>query len=386
MNYGPTKFIGKRVGILGGGQLARMLVLEGARLGLNMYVLSPSADDPAAQICRNWVQGDLTNLATVTDFFRRVDIVTLESEFLDQRVIGEAEKASGRLLTPKLDLVSRFSDRASQKEWLLNSGLATADYVTLASGNNGVKSFEKFFAAQKNGVVVKKRRFGYDGFGTYILRRNQDLQKFLAEYGRNLDEFIVEKFVPFKRELAVQFAVNVRGQICEYPLVEWQARDSKCWWVKGPIKSAATVGKVKKLNAKIRRALLKSGFIGIIAFELFESAEGLMINELAPRVHNSAHYSLEALSLSQFAAHLLAIVGLDLPKTATAYSGGFAMLNLIGSGEEAAQLPVPDGISLHWYGKLNNRRGRKMGHLTTLAASGELALKALLKVDKALKL
>lgn len=374
--------------MLGGGQLARMLVIEGARLGLEMHVMSSASDDPAAQVCRNWYSGELSDAARVAEFFKRVDFVTLESEFLDAEVIAEAEKLSKKAMTPALSIISLLSDRLTQKKWLVEAKLQTSHFRALGRGSLGRAELEDFFANSKSGVVVKKRRFGYDGFGTYILRTEQDLEAFLAEYGSSLDEFIAEEFIKFKRELAIQIAISRSGQVCEFPLVEWRARDSKCWWVKGPV----THPRIAKALPALRRALLKSKYVGVIAFEFFDTGRELLVNEVAPRVHNSGHYSIEALPMNQFSAHLCSIVGLNLPKKLMT-AEGFAMLNLIGSrnGDSknldlAAVSKSSAHAKLHWYGKKELRPGRKMGHLTALAKSGEVALKTLLAIEKKIRL
>ncbi len=381
----------RKVGILGGGQLARMLAIEGARLGLEIHIMSPSPADPAAQVTNHWLKGELGDLAAMTELLNRVDAVTIESEFVDPKIVLSAEAASGRQVTPSVRLIAELSDRLQQKAWLEKMKIPTAEFVAVQKSSD----VENFFAqpnvsagrgnraGRAKGVVVKKRRFGYDGYGTFILRSPSDLESWLSEHGLTSAEFIAEKFVPFRRELAVQFAINARGQICEFPLVEWQARDSKCHWVHGPVKARG----FDQLSARLRRALVKSGYVGMIAFEIFDTGRELLVNEVAPRVHNSAHYSIEGLYLNQFAAHLQAVLDLDLPRAPTAAAPGFAMLNLIGSSDQAPVLPMTalNEVFFHWYGKRDNRLGRKMGHVTALGPNGPAALKKLLKIEKKMR-
>jgi 5-(carboxyamino)imidazole ribonucleotide synthase len=376
-------FLKRRVGLLGGGQLARMLALEGARMGLEMHVLSSSPSDPAAQVTSHWMKGDLSDTVALTEFFKRVDFVTIESEFIDPGVVLAAEAESGRNLTPALRLVAELSDRLKQKTWLENFKIPTSPFTALLKPMDAESFFATTGETRDRGVVLKKRRFGYDGYGTFIVRSQKELETWLIENSAHVNDFIVEKFVPFRRELALQFAINGHGQICEFPLVEWRARNSKCHWVQGPVTLPAS-RRLNGLKKKIRRALVTSGYVGFIAFELFDTGREILVNEVAPRVHNSAHHSLESLCLNQFSAHLRAIMNLDLPQQPAPASKGFAMVNLIGTSEQEPLLPARavNEVFFHWYGKSENRLGRKMGHMTRLADKGPEALKKLLTLEK----
>lgn len=375
-----------RIGILGGGQLARMLCIEGFKMGYEMHVLSASASDPAAQVTRFWHPGDINNAQDVKKFFSSVDVATFESEFLNEKVLLEAEAASRIELHPSVHLISQMSDRLKQKAWLERFCIPTSAFAGLLTTsdvyafiNRNSKNLKR--SANKNCVAVfKKRRFGYDGNGTFIIRDKKQLLKWLTDNEKHLSEYIVEDFQPFKRELAVQFAVNRKGEILTFPLVEWQAQDSRCLWVKGPT-TTKFKNEYHKMVKQITRALVENRYVGVIAFELFETSRGLMVNEVAPRVHNSAHYSLDALPMNQFKAHLCAITGQILPKKMLLLTKGFAMVNILGCQNGS---DVTGRAFTHWYGKQELRVGRKMGHLTVLSDSSARALKEALHIRKSL--
>lgn len=363
-----------KVGILGGGQLARMLCEEGFKIGLEMHVLCPSPDEPAAQVTRHWHQGDTSSLRDVENFYKSVDIVTLESEFLEQKILLHAEASSGRPTFPTPRLIDEFSDRLKQKTWLESFRIPTASFSGLSTPQDALA----FYGKHKRGLVFKKRRFGYDGYGTFILKDKSAITSWLKKNSESLRDYIVEEFTPFHRELALQIAINAKKEILIFPLVEWQAENAKCLWVKGPTRGKG----LGPLTMKIVRALKETGYVGLVAFEIFETSKGLVINEVAPRVHNSGHATLEACAVNQFSAHLRAILNWPLPKTPHLQAKGFAMLNLIGQSDGPVYWKVPDKANLHWYGKRENRPGRKMGHITSLATNPNAALREVLRMRK----
>lgn len=358
----------KPIGILGGGQLARMLALKAHELGLPVSILSEKADDPAAQVVRSWIQGSLKDRKTLRAFLTSCSVVTFESEFLDADVLAELEKETGIPIYPRPSAMAAVQDRLSQKNLLIKNGLPTADFIEVNSVDDAVQAFGQLDGA----VVFKKRRFGYDGYGTFVVRSKAELDAFTKSYesipGREYG-FIGERFVPFKRELAVMIARRPSGQTLQLPFVETYQQDSRCLWVKGPLQTPS----LKKLGQKLERFLEAIDYAGVMGVELFDTGRGLVINELAPRVHNSGHYSLDALMTDQFSLHLKAICdfALDTPRT---LAKGFAMYNLLGSKEDAPNWKLPPGVRLHWYGKSANRAGRKMGHVNGLGATPAAAL------------
>jgi len=230
-------------------------------------------------------------------------------------------------------------------------------------------------------VVFKKRRFGYDGYGIFIVRNEKELTTFVTELSTTHDGFIAERFVAFKREVALIVARSRSGDSVRFPFVETFQENARCLWVKGPLKPNV---KLEKIGRAIEKFLKEIDYVGVMGVELFETRDGYLINELAPRVHNSGHYSLDATDLDQFSAHLLSVVGGHF-QTPRLQTKGFAMMNLLGRGPEPATWKLPKSVHFHWYGKTENRRGRKMGHYTVLASTPARALAAAKKARAAFK-
>lgn len=364
----------KPIGILGGGQLARMMALKSHEMGLPISILSEKTDDPAAQVAQKWVQGKLDDSKTLEAFLRSCSVVTFESEFLDAELLERLEKRTGTPILPRPQDMRLIQDRLSQKVLLNDANLPTAKFVMVNSAEEAANAFAKLGGE----VVFKKRRFGYDGYGTFVVRTPKALKSFLASFdtipGREFG-FIAELFVPFKRELAVMVARSTTGQTLHLPFVETFQQNSRCLWVKGPEKPTATL---TALGRRLESFLSKIGYVGIMGVELFETSNGLLINELAPRVHNSGHYSLDALLDDQFTLHLKAITGSEIRKPIS-LSKAFAMYNLLGSSSTEPTWKLAHDVKLHWYGKVENRKGRKMGHVNALGATPQAALSLLKK-------
>lgn len=360
----------KTLGILGGGQLARMMILKAHQLGLDVHVLSPNKLDPAAQVTQSWHKGDPNSVKDLKDFYHFVDVVTFESEFLDPVVLKKSQQKFKTEFSLSPSLLSNLQDRLSQKSLFDKHNLPTASYYA-ASRTEDLKLENKQF-------VVKQRRFGYDGYGTQVVKTKSDLKKLKLNSNTG---YIVEDLIDFKRELAITVVRNKKKQIQFFPLVESYQHNSKCLWVKGPV----TQPKLNKLKTKISAFLDSIQYVGCMAFELFETQNSeLIINEIAPRVHNSAHYSQNACNKDQFEMHLLACLNCNLPEIT--HTSAFAMHNLIGSGTKKPQLSAEADGHLHWYAKTQNRKGRKMGHVNTVANTGDQALKDVKKIIKEHKL
>ncbi len=368
---GPIK-----VGLLGGGQLARMLALKGHEMGLEVSVLSPSAQDPAAQVCGRWQQGDSARPEDLKQFLQQVDVATFESEFVRASSLNSLSPSLRRKLSPKPELMIQLQDRLSQKNLLLQHKLPTAPFESPQSREQAAEALKEFGGR----MILKKRLFGYDGYGTFAIKKARDLQSIPAPVFSD-PGLIAESWVPFDRELALLSVRNVRGQVQHFPLVESHQVDKRCLWVRGPMPPKRPQA-LQSLKRGIARFLDSIDYVGVMAFELFEVQGSLMINEIAPRVHNSAHYSLNALTLDQFSAHWRALLNWELNRPQSLYPG-FAMLNLLGQSRQAPSWkPLPQDISLHWYGKTENRPGRKMGHINAGGRSAQRALNRLFKVRK----
>lgn len=356
-----------RLGILGGGQLARFLSLKAQEMGLNVRLLCQEPDEPAALVTKDVHFGNLSDPEVRQKFLDQVDVVTFESEFIDASSI-ENLKLQNFKVFPSVSTMNLIRDRFTQKDLLIKNKIPTAEIIHFESKNDIIQ----WFTSNKAAFVLKKRLFGYDGYGTIIVKTKKDLDE--IPNALSLKDWIAEKFCPFKRELAFSIARSEKNEFYTLPLVETKQTSSKCDWVKGPIK----LKKIEPLLNQFKKMMKKMNYVGLLSVELFETSKGLVVNELAPRVHNSGHYSIEALQVSQFEAHLRAVLGWPLPNAPLVCAKGFSMANLIGSDVDEVYLsPSPDGF-LHWYNKSLNKPGRKMGHLTVLDSNSEKALKSAL--------
>lgn len=358
-----------RIGLLGGGQLARMLSLSAHPLGLEVHVLCTHADDPAAQVTGHVTVGSLSDEETVKKFLSGLDAVTFESEFVDTALMKRCLAGQLRVF-PRLDLIETIQDRLTQKRLLDQYKIPTSPWLPVENEADLKQAAERF----PQGFVLKQRRFGYDGYGTFIFKDGKADASVLEKSPHG---FIAEQFVPYKRELATSFVRSNAKKFLMLPLVESVQKNARCFSVKGPLKHSQAA----RLTGAFKRMMNKLDYQGILAAELFDTGKGLVVNELAPRVHNSAHYSQDALSCDQFEYHVRAGLELPLPKVEL-LSKGFAMVNLLGaSGGQETLSYAPEG-RLHWYGKKENRPGRKMGHINVLDRSPDSALRRALKWRK----
>lgn len=367
----------KPLGILGGGQLARMMALRCHALGIPVSIYSENKADPAAQVVSQWFQGALTDEAALREFLNACRVVTFESEFMNAELLARVAKETETSVLPTPELMGGLQDRLTQKMLLERHGLPTAAFHNVRDENAARVSFDQF----EGEVVFKKRKFGYDGYGTFVVRNEKALKKFLPELAKEPAGFICEKFVPFKREVAVVAVRSENGDLIRYPFVETFQEDSRCLWVKGPLASTA---KLQKIGRDIDRFLNEIGYVGAMGIELFETRDGYLVNELAPRVHNSGHYTQDAMTLDQFSAHVLSVMGRPLTKPELR-SPGFAMVNLLGESSREPSWEIPSDVHFHWYGKAENRKGRKMGHYNVLSSTPSRALTAALKKRSAFK-
>ncbi len=367
------------VGVLGDGQLARMMCQEAHKLNIKTSVLTTSLKNPACLVNSDNFLVDkisLENIVAFANYCKQQSpraVLTIESEFINPEFLQQAQIKSSIPIYPSVHHLAQIRDRKPQKEFLHRNYIPTSPSYDILSYDH----LQEHLSLKP--VVLKKRLFGYDGYGTVILHHYDDLDKLDSNF--RAEEWIFEAYIPFKRELAISLVRNLNGDICSFPWVETHQENSKCLWVKGPL----TITKeMKSLQALITKAINENEYVGFMTFEIFETKLGdLLVNEMAPRVHNSAHYSLEALYLNQFKAHLLAILNLELPEQPLVVSP-FAMYNLIASREDDSPLiPInKNSLFLNWYQKEQARPGRKMGHITALASTFEEALVNLKKHAK----
>ncbi|MUO78257.1 5-(carboxyamino)imidazole ribonucleotide synthase [Agrobacterium vitis] len=344
----------KTIGIIGGGQLGRMLAMAAARLGLKTIVLEPQADCPAAQVANRQITADYADEAALAELAASCDVVTYEFE----NVPVTAAEALARSVPvyPPAKALAVSQDRVSEKRFLNGKGIATAPFRTVDSQAD----LEQALAEFGGEGVLKTRRFGYDGKGQRVYRKGDEASGGYQALGAV--PLILEGFVPFAREISIIAARSTSGEIACYDPAENIHRDGILHTSTVP----ASISPQTAAAAKSAAEKLLSGldYVGVVGLELFLMADGSLIaNEMAPRVHNSGHWTEAACVISQFEQHIRAVAGLPLGNPAR--HGDCVMTNLIGDDIEA----VPDwlakpGVLVHLYGKAEARPGRKMGHVT----------------------
>lgn len=343
------------IGILGGGQLARMLALAGKPLGLQFLFLDPSEEACAEELGEH-LQGNYTDRELLMQMAERCDVVTYEFENIPVEVIDFMAEITP--VYPPAKALAVGQDRLTEKNFFRDLGIATAPYYA-------VDNFERLQEVMPEigwPAILKTRRFGYDGKGQAISRSAVDL----FEAWRQLEgsPAIVEGFVPFRREVSIIAARNVSGAIVYYPLSENQHRGGILRLAKScendPLQASA-----ESIITKLLEAL---DYVGILALELFDVDGQLVANEFAPRVHNSGHWTIEGSEISQFENHLRAI--LDLPLGVTKTRGFAAMQNFIGGIPSLKDVLTLPNVHLHLYNKLP-RKGRKVAHATVRSDSCE---------------
>jgi 5-(carboxyamino)imidazole ribonucleotide synthase len=350
---------GDTIGIVGGGQLGRMLALAAARLGLRCHVFSPDPDSPAFDVVQRATCAEYADVAALEVFAADVDVITYEFENVPSATA--LVLSAHRPVLPDPEILKTTQDRLIEKDFVTRLGLSTADYVDVSSAADLRKAVSKLGLP----AVLKTRRFGYDGKGQAVIRSSENLDTVWADLGSNAT--ILESFVPFEREISVVAARSADGHIACFDVTENDHRDHilKTSMVPARI-SPDLAAEARHVAETIASAF---DYVGVLGVEMFVAPEGnahrILVNEIAPRVHNSGHWTLDGATVSQFEQHIRAIAGWPLAKVFR--HGAVMMSNLIGDEVETYEkwLTKP-GATVHLYGKQAARPGRKMGHVTVV--------------------
>ncbi len=355
---------GATIGILGGGQLGRMLALGAARLGYRTHIFSPDPDAPAAQVAAGATIAGYDDSAALEEFARKLDVATYEFENVPVSAVERVAEAVP--VRPALRALAIAQDRLSEKDFVREAGAQTAPYVALSGPDDAA------IAAREIGVpcVVKTRRLGYDGKGQRRVDRtsaldgsaDEALKRAWAELGRV--DCVVEGFVDFVAEVSVVLARGGDGAIAAYDVIQNRHGD-------GILRTSVVPARVPQPVAEAAESVARRiaghlGHVGVLAVEMFVTADNsVIVNEIAPRVHNSGHWTLDAATTDQFEQHIRAICG--LPLGGTARLADAEMTNLIGDEvQDISAFLTETNASVHLYGKAVVRPGRKMGHVTRL--------------------
>ncbi len=357
MNFFSSDF---KLGILGGGQLGKMLLSETRKWDIQTFVLDPSAAAPCKIACNTFVQGDLMDFDTVYQFGKLVDILTFEIELVNVDALEKLE-FEGVQVYPTPKTLRQIQNKGVQKSEYVTHQIPTADFKIFENLNSLKSNIQKL----QFPFVWKCTEFGYDGYGVKIIREVSDLNALPDT------ECITEEIIPFKNELAVIVVRNLSGEIKTYPVVEMEFHPeaNQVEYVICPARIDDKVAqKATAIALKVAKIFEP---VGLLAVEMFQTHDDeILVNEVAPRPHNSGHYSIEASYTSQFENHLRAILNLPLGNTNSKVAG--IMVNLVGEAgfsgnvvyENINGILAIDGVTPHLYGKKQTRPFRKMGHVT----------------------
>ena len=379
-NYFSSDF---KLGILGGGQLGRMLLAETQKFDIHTAVLESNKNAPCAAICNEFVVGNLLDFDAVYNFGKKVDLLTIEIENINLDALDRLE-AEGLKIFPKPKDLRIIQSKAIQKKFYLNHQIPTAAFHHFEYFKELKQSYEN--KSIMFPFVWKAARFGYDGNGVKVVRNIEDLNRLPNE------ECITEELIPFKNELAVIVARNEDGETKTYPVVEMEFHPeaNQVEYVICPARIDSNIA--KKAREVALKVVNDLDFIGLLAVEMFQTKEDeILVNEVAPRPHNSGHYSIEASYTNQFEQHLRSILNLPLGSTTSKVAG--IMVNLVGEEGFSGQVIYQniekiieiEGVTPHIYGKKETRPFRKMGHVTIVNSDIDVARKIAQKVKETIR-
>ncbi len=374
----------KVLGILGGGQLGRMIALSAANLGVKVMVLDPS-DRPPAAVAAQAVKGHFRDADNVQDFTSKVDVLTVEIEHVNAEILIILEEEGAADIQPSAKTIAIIQDKFAQKEYFKECGVPLGEFCDMPD------EIALLHAANEYGYpfMLKSKCLAYDGRGNYVLHSKEDHSIAVEQLGGYAHGLYAEKWQPFEKELAVMVVKSRAGEVQLYPVTQTVQRDSICHVTETPALISESVRIAAELLAKqVVNAMQGAGVFGV---EMFLLANGeVLLNEVAPRVHNSGHYTIDGCVTSQFENHVRATLDLPLGDTSLKVNH-VIMLNILGEadgkkGEQLAEelidraLATP-GCSVHWYDKSGVTKGRKIGHINIVGKSMEEARDRLLALD-----
>ncbi len=350
----------KRIGVIGGGQLAWMMAVAAQELDIELSIQTPEFAPLAGKLAKEIINSDIDNASGTKLLSRFCDVITFENEFVNLAELGKLA-ADGICFRPSLSVLAPLLDKYTQRCYLRDLGLPVPQFDILETAQ-----LPPDFSFP---VVIKARRNGYDGQGTFIIKDKSALENLCSRYPDT--PFLIEEFIQFDRELAIIGARGVNGEMVTYPILETQQAEQVCRRVftLGDLPASIT----ETCESIATKLLASLDAIGLLAIELFVTPDGkVLVNEIAPRTHNSGHLTIEACATSQFSQIIRAVAGLPLGSTKLTCAGA-VMVNLLGYEDsendylaQRQQLAALPNTHVHWYGKTQSRIGRKLGHVTIL--------------------
>lgn len=359
MNFFSTN---KKLGILGGGQLGKMMLYITRKWDIKTFVLDPSNDAPAKLACDVFIQGDLMDFQTVLDFGNKVDVLTIEIENINIKALYELKK-NGVKVYPQPEVIEIIQDKSIQKKFYAKNSIPTSNYKSFTSLENLKNAIAKGNLSFP--FVWKAARMGYDGYGVSVIKSNKDLENLID------CDCIAEDYIVFQNELSVIISRREQGEVKAYPVVEMEFHPNanQVEYVICPARiPSKTALKAKEIAMEVSK---KFKHVGLLAVEMFLIDTGeILVNEVAPRPHNSGHLTIESSYTSQFEQHIRAILNLPLGSCDNKIPG--VMVNLVGKQNYSGpviyknidQILAINGVTPHLYGKKETRSYRKMGHVS----------------------
>ncbi len=377
----PNKnIINLKIGVLGGGQLGRMLIQSAINYNLDISILDLDEHAPCASLVENFTVGSLTDEEVVYKWGKQFDLITIEIENVSVKALKRLEE-EGISVFPQPEVIELIQDKRKQKNFYKTNNIPTAEFV-LTENREGVALHKKMLPA-----VNKLGTEGYDGRGVQIIRSEEDLLKAFDKPG------ILESLVDFDKELSVIVARNKQGEIACFPVVElsYHSEQNIVEFLFAPARIPASIE--QKTYQLAKEVITKLNMVGLLAVEMFLTKDGnLLVNEVAPRTHNSGHHTIEANNTSQFEQHLRAI--LNAPLGSTTLKTPAAMINLLGEEgyvgdalyEGMETCMAIEGVYMHLYGKKRTKPFRKMGHVTITDSNMESLMVKTRKIKGILKI
>ena len=372
-----------RIGIVGGGQLARMLTFEAKKMGFSVTVLDPTPQSPGGQVADRQIVADLSDKEAMRQLADNSDFLTIEWEMADSYLLDTFAK-EGIAVNPSAKTLEIIKDKLTQKKFLKKNNIPVADFVPITT-----KEDVKVIAKKWGYPLLLKARFdAYDGRGNAYIQKEKDVDEAIAKLKGRL--LYCERFVPFNKEISVMVARNTKGAIATFPVGENIHKNNILHTTIVPARiSKGSEKKATLLAKKVMKYLKGAGVFGI---EMFLLKNGMIvINEIAPRVHNSGHFSIEGSRTSQFEQHIRAVTGLPLGDTSLT-AKAVVMVNILGDSSQKANVEglekalAISGVSVHIYGKEEARAERKMGHITAVGKSIDEALQKAAKARKLIRI
>ena len=373
----------KKIGIIGGGQLGKMILDETNKIDLEVSILDPNKNSPCKNLTKNFILGDFNDFDTVLNFGLAHDIISYEIEHINVDALDELV-SRGIEVQPSPEILRIIQDKNLQKSFFKENNFPTSNFSYFNSKNDLLNSFKK--ANLNFPCVWKKTKFGYDGFGVKVLNTENDLFKLPDS------EMIIEDLVEFKKELSVIVAVNKKGDIKAYETVEMEFNpdSNQVEFVISPANISEDINRnAKKIAYELAK---KINLIGLLAVEMFlTNDDKILINEIAPRPHNSGHFSIDACPTSQFKQHINSIMNFELGETS--HQNCAVMLNLVGGNSHTGDVKYENldlvknqkNVYIHIYGKKITRPNRKMGHVTVICDNFASAYKKAKEIKEIIK-